>query len=63
MKKLLFMKRGASWTTGSGVNFTREHPYQLVNESEIPTLLQEDRFIEASKEDVKKFYNLKEDIK
>jgi hypothetical protein len=61
MKRLLFMKSGAGWFTGDEVSFSREHPYQLVDDSEAVFLLQDDRFEEASKTDLKKFYNLKED--
>lgn len=61
MKKLLFMKSGAGWLTAEEVSFSRDHPYQLVDEAEANVLLKENRFEEALKEDVKRFYNLKED--
>ena len=55
-KILMFMEReNFSWKTPGGVIFTREHPYQIVAEEEVPVLLPEG-FREASAEEVKKYY-------
>ena len=55
-KELIFMQSGAGWTTPSGVDFTREHPYKLVPVSEVPYLLKEERFKRATVEEVKRYY-------
>jgi uncharacterized protein YwqG len=64
MKKLLFMKSGMSFETATGILFSKEHPYHLVDEEDAISLLTltPERFDEASKIDVKNFYNLKEDL-
>jgi hypothetical protein len=38
------------------VNFTKDHPFALVDEEEAPYLLLEGRFREAEAEELKKFY-------
>lgn len=55
---LVKMKRGFSYTTPSGKVFTKAHPYQLLEYNEMTALLEmpEDRFIEASPEEVKSYY-------
>lgn len=57
-KFLVFMKRGASYSTFSGVTFNKAHPYQLVEFDEKETLLAmpEDRFREATPEEAKDYY-------
>jgi len=55
---LIKMKRGFSYTTPSGKVFTKTHPYQLLDYNEMISLLEmpEDRFTEASPEEVKSYY-------
>jgi len=52
----LKMRTGSSYTTGNGVRFTREHPYQIVMLSDGGQLIQSERFSIATKEEVKEFY-------
>lgn len=59
-KVLLYMLYGAGWTTGSGVMFTSEHPYQVVPAHEVPYLLEEGRFIRATAQDLKDHYQIGE---
>ena len=58
------MKSGMSFESSTGIFFSKEHPYQLVDEADAFLLLTlvPERFEEASKTDLKKFYNLKEDL-
>jgi hypothetical protein len=56
--ELLYMTHGAGYMSPKGVRFTKEHPYQLVDESEVSYLLSEGRFRPATKEDLKEFYNV-----
>jgi hypothetical protein len=58
-KFLLFMKRGASYATSSGVHFTKAHPFQLVEFGERESLLAmpEDKFRDADPDEAKKYYN------
>lgn len=56
-KVLMFMRSGAGWVTPSGLDFTPEHPYKLVPQSEVPALLSTERFRKASPDEVKRFYN------
>jgi hypothetical protein len=57
-KILLFMKRGASYSTNSGVTFNRAHPFQLVDSFEAQALLDmpEDRFRVAEPNEAKEHY-------
>lgn len=59
-KVLLYMRSGASYMTGSGVRFTKDHPYQLVVSGEATALLKEDRFRLATARDLKEYYQLGE---
>lgn len=52
------MEAGYGWATGMGVHFTREHPFQLVEEEEVPFLLADGRFRLAEKEELMKFYDI-----
>ena len=58
VKIMLFMKRGASYQTASGVQFSKAQPFQMVSPEEAIILLQmsEDRFEKADPEKVKRFY-------
>lgn len=58
--KLLYMKTGFGYLTPKSVKFTKEHPYQLVAEEEIQSLLSEDRFRLAEREEVMEYYKLGE---
>jgi hypothetical protein len=58
MKVLVYMKNGSSWATSNEIVFTKEHPYQLIDEEEL-IYLPEDRFSLADKNDVIKFYEIK----
>lgn len=56
---VLFMtSKGGSWTTPSGVKFTRDKPYQLVPPEEIEPLLISGRFRRAEALEVKNFYKI-----
>lgn len=56
-KVLVRMERGArSWTTHDGVRFTKDHPYQLVAESEVDLLLMEGGFRRAHPDELKQWY-------
>lgn len=56
---VLFMtSKGGSWTTPSGVKFTKEKPYQLVPPEEIEPLLISGRFRRAEALEVKNFYKI-----
>lgn len=57
-KRLLKMLHGAGWVTGSGVKFTKEHPFQLVNELERGSLIKTGRFRDAGEEELKEFYQV-----
>lgn len=64
MKRLVKMKCGAGYMTPTGVIFSPEHPFQLVEGHEAVFLLMEkDKFEEASKEDITSFYNIKQEEK
>lgn len=56
---LLFMERGASYSTPSGVLFNKAHPFQLVDNFEAKTLLEmpEDRFRLAKPQEAKDYYS------
>ena len=58
-KALVFMKIGASYKTASGVLFTKEHPFQLLDFFEADVLLNmpEDRFAKASPEEARSYYS------
>lgn len=58
MKKLIYMKKGFGYLTSSGVKFTKEHPFQLVDEGEVNILLDNERFREGTPEELKKFYGV-----
>lgn len=56
-KFILKMERmNASWATRNGVVFTKQHPYQLVDEVEMEELLDQDGFRRADKREVVNFY-------
>lgn len=56
---VLFMTSdGGSWTTASGVTFSRTKPYQLVPPEEIEPLLTSGRFRRAEPLEVKNFYKI-----
>lgn len=59
-KVLLYMQTGASYVTASGVQFTKDHPYQLVPEGESILLLKEERFRPSNARDLREFYQLGE---
>jgi len=56
-KILLFMETGIGYVSSSGVVFSREHPYQLVEEQESEVLLSTARFRTASAEELKLYYS------
>lgn len=57
-KVLMKMERNNfSWTTRSGVIFTREHPFQLVPEPEVDELIREGGFRRADPKEVVVYYN------
>lgn len=56
-KFLVKMERiNASWSTRNGVVFTREHPFQLVDDVEMDELLDMGGFRRADPREVVKFY-------
>jgi len=56
-KYLVKMERqNASWMTRNGVVFTAQHPFQLVDETEMDELLDEGGFRRADKREVVNFY-------
>ena len=57
-KVAVFMERGAGWATSSGIVFSREHPFALVNTAEAEYLLKEVRFRLATPEEVKAYYSV-----
>lgn len=58
--KLLYMETGFGYLTPDGVKFTKEHPYQLVGENEIDSLISEGRFRIADAEELKVYYRIGE---
>jgi len=56
-KVLLKMTTGVAYSTGSGVRFSQEHPFQLVSNAEAMQLVQLERFTPALADEVKAFYN------
>ena len=56
-KVLLKMITGIAYSTGSGVRFSQEHPFQLVSNDEAMQLVQLERFTPALADEVKAFYN------
>ena len=56
-KILLFMETGVSYVTAESVEFSREHPYQLVSAAEAENLLQDARFRTAAADELKSYYN------
>jgi hypothetical protein len=59
MKILLYMESGIGYSTATGVIFSREHPYQLVEESEAEILLSSGRFRTAEAEELRSYYDYK----
>lgn len=59
-KILLYMQYGAGYSTGSGVDFTDTHPYQLVAGQEAFDLLVNTggRFRAAAPEELKLYYQI-----
>jgi hypothetical protein len=56
---VLFMtSKGGSWTTPSGVTFSKDKPYQFVPPEEIESLLVSGRFRRAEPLEVKNFYKI-----
>jgi len=53
------MESGIGYSTADGVIFTREHPYQLVGESEAEILLSSGRFRTAEADELRSYYNYK----
>ena len=56
-KVLLKMTTGVAYSTGSGVRFSQDHPFQLVSNAEAMQLVQLERFTPALADEVKAFYN------
>jgi hypothetical protein len=54
---LLKMTTGVAYSTGSGVRFSKEHPFQLVSNAEAMQLVQLERFTPALADEAKSFYN------
>jgi hypothetical protein len=57
----VFMTQGAGWVTASGVDFSYETPYQMMDGGEAALLIKSDpdRFRLATREEVKEFYTNK----
>jgi len=54
---LIEMISGPGWETASGKIFSKDHPFQIINDFfEIQDLLNSGRFREASRDDLIKFY-------
>jgi hypothetical protein len=58
-KVLLYMETGVGYLTADGVDFSREHPYQLVDRPESEILLSTQRFRNASPEELRSYYGYK----
>jgi hypothetical protein len=58
-KILLFMETGIGYVTAEHVEFTNEHPYQLVSTAEAEILINTGRFRTASAEELQSYYNYK----
>ena len=56
MKKLLYMRYGFGYLTPNGVKFSKEHPFQLVNEDEAQNLLCDEKFKSATAEELREYY-------
>lgn len=52
----LKMMTGYGYSTRTGVEFSREHPFQLVEPGEAMELLDTGRFALATPEEIKEFY-------
>ncbi len=52
------MKSGSGYMTPEGIHFTKDHPYQLVEDVQVPHLLAEGRFEQATKDDLREFYKI-----
>ena len=57
-KVALFMESGWGYSTPDGITFDRERPYQVVDQSEVQTLMETGRFRIATKEEIVKFYGI-----
>lgn len=56
-KYLVKMERAnASWTTPTGIIFTQKNPFQLVEETELDSLLDQGGFRRADPKELIKFY-------
>lgn len=51
------METGIRYLTANNVEFSREHPYQLVSETEAENLLQDKRFRPASADELRSYYD------
>jgi hypothetical protein len=58
-KVLLYMETGVGYLTADGVDFSRDHPYQLVYKAESEILLSTQRFRKASSDELRSYYNYK----
>lgn len=52
------MERGAGYLTPQGVKFTKDHPYQLVEEEDVPSLMELGKFRVALKDEIRSYYNI-----
>jgi len=53
---MLFMRHGYGYSISGGVNFTRDHPYQLVDAATAESLLASTQFEKATQKQVKEHY-------
>ncbi len=55
----IFMMTGYGYKTAYGVKFTKEHPYQLVDEDQVHELLaDQDKFRIATADEIKVYYKI-----
>lgn len=56
------MTEGAGYCTPQGVQFTKEHPFQLVDEEDVDLLLAlEPKFQKATAEEIRNYYNMNQE--
>lgn len=53
------METGVGYLTADGVDFSRDHPYQLVYKAESEILLSTQRFRNASADELRFYYKYK----
>lgn len=58
-KIAIFMRQGESWAN-SKLRFTKERPFQLVDQGTADHLLKDERFEVATREQVKEFYGIEQ---